>query len=237
MSTGSYCAAHRNLIKTFMSNMSDMIQSIAMMAPGFLIAVVFHEWAHGFMALKFGDTTAKDHDRLTFNPVAHIDPIGTILLPIGLILLTNGMAFGYAKPVPVNPARFSDIKKGIFWVSFAGPLMNIILGFASALLVVLIGLYGAGLGESAGTLIQILHFSIMINFVLAVFNLIPFPPLDGSKMISVFMDYNMARKFEELQRFWLIFLIVLWYFGGGFISKAVYFAANFSLRLFQSILG
>lgn len=182
-----------------------LIFTIAKSAPGFLFAVVVHEWAHGYMAKRFGDLTAERAGRLTFNPTSHIDPFGTILFPlmcvvIGLSMGGGAMAFGWAKPVPINESNFSNRRKGLFWVSFAGALANLIVGSISALLLVInykhFGPYGL-----QKQVHDILEFSVTINFILAGFNLIPLPPLDGSKMVSSFLKGETLRKYEGLAQY------------------------------------
>ena len=177
-----------------------LILTLSYSLPGLLMAIVAHEWAHGFMAKKFGDNTAEREGRLTLNPAAHIDPFGTIILPL-VLLSIGGMAFGYAKPVPVNTRNFKDYRKGVFWVSFAGPLMNFFLGTLSGLVFAIIA---TKVPQSFGfynILIEMLKFSMVINFVLGAFNLIPIPPLDGSKMVASFLKGEAARKYEELSRY------------------------------------
>lgn len=162
------------------------------------------------MAMRFGDYTARSLGRLSLNPAVHYDPVGTVIFPL-IGALMGGIMFGWAKPVPVDPRQFKNVKAGIFWVSFAGPLANIILAiicaFGFALMVTQVP--QDFLFHSQFT--EMLRLAVMINIVIAVFNLIPFPPLDGSKMVSTFLDYNAARKYEELQRYSFLFIFVLWF--------------------------
>jgi Zn-dependent protease len=190
--------------------MMEFIQNLSISLPGFILAIVFHEWAHGFVALKFGDNTAEMQGRLTFNPAAHYDLVGTIIFPlIGAML--GGVMFGWAKPVPVDPRRFHNMRWGIFWVSFAGPLANIILAIFSAIFFAILITRIPNTTFFYTELALMAKQSILINIVLAVFNLIPFPPLDGSKMVSTFLDYEAARKYEELGRYSFVFIMVLWF--------------------------
>jgi Zn-dependent protease len=189
--------------------MDNFILNVALGLPGFLLAIVCHEGAHALMALRYGDDTAKMAGRLTMNPVVHFDIFGTVVLPL-IGAAFGGVMFGWAKPVPVDTRRFTSIRSGMFWVSFAGPLANIVLALFSAIA------YAFMLTQVTedfffyGPFTGMLKQSILINIVLATFNLIPFPPLDGSKMVSSFLDYEMARKYEELQRFSLLFILIIW---------------------------
>lgn len=188
--------------------MEDLIYRIAISLPGFLLAIVCHEAAHAWMANQFGDPTAKYEGRLSLNPAVHYDLVGTVIFPI-IGALMGGAMFGWAKPVPVDSRRFKNIRSGIFWVSFAGPLANIILMVVSAITFAVLVTKVSSSFSFHSVFSEMLKQSIWINVLLAVFNLIPFPPLDGSKMVSAMLDYNSARKFEELQRFSFLFIFVL----------------------------
>lgn len=186
-----------------------IILKIAEALPGFLLAIVAHEWAHGMVAKKFGDDTAERAGRLTLNPAAHIDPMGTIIFP--LIGVTMGwMMIGWAKPVPVDVRNFKDFRKGIFWVSFAGPLANFILGIFSSLGYAIFALYVSQTFGYYEIILQMLRYSVFINFLLGVFNLLPLPPLDGSKMVASFLKGEALRKYEEVARYTpMIFLVII----------------------------
>ncbi len=188
--------------------MEDFIYRIAISLPAFLLAIVCHEAAHAWMAKRFGDPTGEQLGRLSLNPLVHYDPIGTVVFPlIGAML--GGTMFGWAKPVPVDTRRFKNIRSGIFWVSFAGPLANIILMLIAAILLAFMFTKVSPQFSYFQVFTEMLKSAVTINVLLAVFNLIPFPPLDGSKMVSSMLDYNAARKFEELQRYSFVFLIIL----------------------------
>lgn len=216
---------------------SLIIEKIALSLPGFLFAIVIHEAGHAWMASKFGDDTAKYQGRLTLNPVAHYDLMGTIIFPMVGIML-GGIPFGWARPVPVDPRRFRKMKAGIFWVSFAGPLANILTAFVSTLL---FAIFYTQLPESFAVkkeLIKMTEYSVLINIVLAVFNLIPFPPLDGSKMVSTFLDYNLARKYEELERFSFVFILLLWFTNiFSYILNPALFIGYMAMNLFVGMMG
>ena len=217
--------------------MEDVILRFTIQVPGFLFAVVCHEAAHAWMALKFGDSTARDLGRLTLNPIAHCDMIGSVIFPlIGTFL--GGVMFGWAKPVPVNVRRLRNQRSGIFWVSFAGPLANIILGIISAFFFAILLTQVPETFSLRGPFIEICKSSVLINFILAAFNLIPFPPLDGSKMVSSFLSYNALRYYEGLARFTPLFFIFLLftdvlkyllapaYLAGSELMKVFYYAMS-----------
>ncbi len=183
----------------------------------FIVALTFHEAAHAFVASKLGDPTAKNMGRRTLNPLKHIDPFGTVVLPLALAIM--GMpAFGYAKPVPYNPRYFKNIRVGEVLTGLAGPAMNLILAVVSAM----IGAIAKSVAWSAssqnmevfgwvcGWIYYISYFFTYINLALAFFNIIPIPPLDGSSVIAAFLPDRALRKYYSIQRYALpVFMIVL----------------------------
>jgi Zn-dependent protease len=183
-----------------MNDLNEVFFNIAQSLPGFLMAIVAHEAAHAWMANKFGDPTAKNEGRLTLNPAAHYDPWGTIFFPL-LAAFTNFAMIGWARPVPIEVRNFRNIRSGIFWVSFAGPLANLIIGTLSALLLAIIATQISAGWEYYSVFIRMLRYSVFINFILAFFNLIPLPPLDGSKMVSSFLKGHALRKYEDFARY------------------------------------
>ncbi len=178
-----------------------------------LFSVIVHEVMHGLLALKFGDHTAETAGRLTLNPIPHIDLIGTILLPALLLLTSSPILFGWAKPVPVNPLNFSNIRKGELFVSAAGILSNFALAITAAIIYHILAALPQTFPYILGAL---LRFTVLINLMLGIFNLFPIPPLDGSKILLSQLPYHLAREYEKLEKYgWLILLILL---AGGFLQ-------------------
>jgi len=196
------------------------IQKIAVMAMPLVFAIVFHEVAHGWVANRLGDPTARDLGRLTLNPIPHIDLIGTIIMPLMLFLLTDGrMLFGYAKPVPINPHNFKDPKKGMALSSLAGPGVNIVMAVICSILlrVVMAGLEGK-MPETvwswfATPVTLMLGYGIIINVVLAVLNMIPIPPLDGSRVVYWLLPDRQAAMYYRLEPYGTFILMALIMFG------------------------
>jgi Zn-dependent protease len=192
------------------------IQKIAVMAMPLVFAIVFHEVAHGWVANRLGDPTAKMMGRLTLNPVSHIDLFGTIIMPLMLFLLTDGrMLFGYAKPVPINPSYFKDPKKGMALSALAGPGVNLTLAvICSFLLRVVIGGMEGRMPEPfwswfAVPVTLMLGYGIIINVVLAVLNLIPIPPLDGSRLVYWLLPARQAMAYYRLEPYGTLVLMAL----------------------------
>ena len=172
-----------------------------------LFSVVVHEYAHGWMAYQCGDGTAKALGRLTLNPLPHIDPFMSILMPI-FFYFTLGFAFGGAKPVPINPYNFRNPSQDIIKVSIAGPASNFILAVIFALLariMKILGLYALPFG---GLFLGIFAFGVFLNLLLGAFNLIPIPPLDGSKLLITLLPRELAYRFESIGMFGLILIIL-----------------------------
>jgi len=185
-------------------------------------SVVCHEIAHGYVALKLGDPTAYRAGRLTFNPIPHIDPIGTIMLP-ALFLITNSpIMLAWAKPVPVNPGFFRNPKTGMMWVAIAGPATNLAIA-----LILTLALHLAG-SIMPGILMHSLAMAALMNIVLMVFNLLPIPPLDGSRVVARFLQGQALFNYRKLERFGLFIVFgLLWL---GVLSSILYPALNFAIR-------
>ena len=178
---------------------------VALMAVVLLFSVIVHEVAHGYVALLNGDPTARMLGRITLNPGPHIDPVGTILLPLLLLLSHSGILFGWAKPVPVNPLNYRNYRRGEITVSAAGPLSNLALALVFALLLHL------GLGNLG--LMKLAYFGVSINIFLALFNLIPIPPLDGSHILSILLPRDLARLYHYLDPVGFVLILLLFYTG------------------------
>lgn len=174
------------------------LTSMAATLLAILLAITFHETAHGYVAYRLGDPTAKNQGRLTLNPVAHLDPVGALMMFVA--------GFGWAKPVPVNPFYFNgDRTKGLMLVSVAGPVTNLLLSFASYFI------YVAGKGFGTVPFVNVfLTQMILLNIYLAIFNLIPVPPLDGSKILAGFLPKAMAYKYlTTVEKYGFVILLIL----------------------------
>jgi Zn-dependent protease len=187
------------------AGLSHQILSIAAIAIPIIVAITFHEAAHGFVARQLGDETAWRMGRVTFNPIRHIDPFGTVILPL-LLWLSSGFVFGYAKPVPVNFRNLHHPRRDMVWVAIAGPGINIALAVASALLLYLIPIFPrAGMPWAT----EFLIVSLQINVVLAVFNMLPLPPLDGGRVAVGLLPDRLAFPLARLENKGLLILLAL----------------------------
>ncbi|MEO5330666.1 MAG: site-2 protease family protein [Magnetococcus sp. YQC-5] len=219
--------------------MKDILQNIIIWAPGILFAITLHEWAHGRMATFFGDPTPALMGRLTINPVPHIDLAWTIVIP-GVMLLTSLLTtgtpfvFGGAKPVPIDPRYFNrgrwSLRSGLFWVSAAGPLLNLIMALLCALifrLVVFLPEY------FMVPLANMLVAAIQMNVLLAVFNLLPIPPLDGGRMLGALLPHPWDAYLTTLERFGLPVIVLLAFSGlmGHLILPVMTFFNHFYLQV------
>lgn len=197
------------------------VTQFLLVAPVLLFSLVAHEYAHGYAALRQGDRTALQLGRLTFNPVKHIDPFMTVLVPV-MLYFAGGPIFGGAKPVPVETRNFKHFKRGDIIVSLAGIATNLALAVVCAVLVVVIGLVGqqvAALTPSLSILQTMMRYGVLVNLTLAIFNLLPLPPLDGSRVFKYLLPPAWALQYQQLGRFGFLLLFVLLSYGGGFFSR------------------
>lgn len=195
------------------------IQELIILTPPFLFALTVHEFAHGSVAYRLGDPTAARMGRLTLNPLKHLDPLGVLAFFL--------MKIGWAKPVPVDPRYFKNPRQDMIWVSLAGPGSNLVMALISAVLAKAIVIVSLGLPYFIlMPLMQMLVASIWINIMLAVFNLVPIPPLDGSKILGGLLPRDLAALYSRLEPYGFILLLVLFYTGilPRFIMPIISFA-------------
>lgn len=181
---------------------SDIIIQFLITLPALLVSMVFHELAHGYVAWRLGDPTAKRSGRLTINPLKHLDAFGALVLFITYFGSAGNMLFGWAKPVPVNPGYFRSPRHGMALVGLAGPATNLVIAGAAALVL--------NLWLPANDLLLAVIFRVFqLNLILMVFNLIPVPPLDGSRVVGGLMDERTYRKWARLDQYGMVFMMVL----------------------------
>ncbi len=209
--------------------MNDIILQIIILAPPILLALTVHEFAHGYVAYRFGDPTARDQGRLTLNPLKHLDPIGTIAFFI--------IHIGWAKPVPVNPGYFKNPRKDMLWVALAGPAVNMVLAVVSALAVKIVWFIAKTIPYSPMAeailvpLNEVLMASVWINLVLCIFNFLPIPPLDGSKILAGLLPSDLARSYASVERYGFAIILLLAFTGtlSKMILPVIGFARNILL--------
>lgn len=227
------------LISGLFSYLTDTnkLLSLLLSVPGILVAITFHEYAHAYAADKLGDDTPRNQGRLTLNPLGHLDPIGSIMLLFA--------GFGWGKPVQVNPRNYDrrfSMDKADAIVSIAGPLMNFFLAIVLTIIYCLIYKFSSVsfISSQLGTIIVLMiNIAISINIGLGVFNLIPLPPLDGSKVIKAFLPYNSRQWFENNEKIFEMIFVALWIVGilSTIISPLISAITNGILKLGFSIFG
>lgn len=205
-----------------------MIESIVYLLPVLLFSVIVHECAHGYVAEWWGDPTARMLGRLTLNPLPHIDPMGSILVPGLLLLSGSGVLFGWAKPVPVTPENFRDRRLGDITVSLAGPVSNILLALGMAV-VLAVATAISGTGGVSAPVLTLCYYGIMLNLVLAVFNLLPIPPLDGSHVVANLLPRPAAYAYQSMGQYGLVIVFLLMFIPG--LMSTIFLPARIATEL------
>ena len=214
--------------------LESLIQTLAISALPVIFAITLHEAAHGYAARHFGDPTAWQLGRISLNPLRHIDPIGTIVIPIAILLFSGGsFLFGYAKPVPVDFGRLRNPKQDMFWVAVVGPGANLFMALCWAFLLKMAWLMPSS--EFTLPLSEMSKIGIMVNCVLMVLNLLPLPPLDGGRIAVSLLPHNLAWKFAQLERWGFPILLLLLFTGilGAVMNPLVIMSA----RIIELIFG
>ncbi len=216
-----------------MLDINALIQTIAIAALPVVFAITLHEAAHGYAARHFGDPTAWQAGRISLNPLRHIDPVGTVLIPLLILLFSAGsFLFGYAKPVPVNFGRLRNPKQDMFWVALAGPAANLFMALVWAALLKLA--WEMPVNDFTVPLSEMSKLGVIINCVLMVLNLLPLPPLDGGRIAVSLLPYPLASKFAQLERWGFPILLLLLFTGvlGLVMSPLVQMLAGLIETLF-----
>jgi Zn-dependent protease len=214
-------------------DINALIQTIAIAALPVVFAITLHEAAHGYAARHFGDPTAWQAGRISLNPLRHIDPVGTVLIPLLILLFSAGsFLFGYAKPVPVNFSRLRNPKQDMFWVALAGPAANLFMALVWAALLKLA--WEMPVNDFTVPLSEMSKLGVIINCVLMVLNLLPLPPLDGGRIAVSLLPYPLASKFAQLERWGFPILLLLLFTGilGLVMSPLVQMLAGLIETLF-----
>jgi len=210
----------------------NTLHYLAIMAIPLLFAVTIHEAAHGYVANYFGDPTAKLLGRLSLNPIKHIDPIGTIAVPAVLILMQAGFIFGWAKPVPIGYRNFKNPKRDMAITALAGPISNLIMAIGWAILAKIFDI--TEIDEAFSPAFQMGVYGVLINLMLMSLNILPIPPLDGSRVISAFLPYKVERAYNSLEPYGIIIIMLLAL--SGILFKILYpmvmISAGFIFALF-----
>lgn len=224
-------------MSSLFSNLS--LASILLWAAKLLIlfgSIILHEVSHGYLAYLMGDPTAKFSGRLSLNPLKHVDPMGTILIPAVMLIMSGGsFSFGYAKPVPINPRNFKDERQGMLVTGIAGPLSNIALAFIAGILTRFLSAVPTTEGSFLYVVVALLYYATMINLVLAFFNLIPIPPLDGSRVVQRFLPNAARNTYHALEPYGFVIVIALSFFAPQVFNAYFDYTAIPLLKLLTGI--
>jgi Zn-dependent protease len=194
------------------TDIATRITELLFLLPVLLVSMMFHELSHGYVAYRLGDPTAKSHGRLTVNPISHLDPLGSLMFV--LTFLTGFFVFGWAKPVPVDPRYFRNHKQGMMVVSVAGPAANFVMAVLMALLLRLLASPQEillAVNDQGPLWIRVVWLAYQVNVVLGIFNLIPIPPLDGSRIVGGFLPDNLYYQWAQLDRFGPFFILAIFF--------------------------
>jgi Zn-dependent protease len=203
-----------------------------------LLSLTVHEYAHAWSAHRLGDDTAIRAGRMTLNPIPHIDPLGTIVLPLVLMLSGTGFIFGWAKPVPVNAARFRrdvHMGRGMAWTAAAGPLSNVALAVSTAILAGILLRYAPHTLAQGTGIRELIQSLLGVNVLLALFNLIPIPPLDGSRIVEGYMPFRLRPAWERVASLAPFLLLGVFFFGGRLIAGPSAYLTSLLYRLANTI--
>lgn len=199
-------------------------------------SIILHEVSHGYLAYLMGDPTAKFSGRLSLNPLKHVDPMGTILIPAVMLIMSGGsFSFGYAKPVPINPRNFKDERQGMLVTGIAGPLSNIALAIVAGILTRFLSSLSTPEGSFLYVVVALLFYTTMINLVLAFFNLIPIPPLDGSRVVQRFLPNAARNSYHALEPYGFVIVIALSIFAPQVFDAYFRYTAIPLLKLLTGI--
>lgn len=203
----------------------EAFAQVLIFLPVLLVSVVLHEVAHGWVALRQGDDTALRAGRLTLNPMPHLDPMGSLIVPVVLLLMPGGLLFGWARPVPVDPRNFRNYRRGDILVSLAGVAVNLVLAVVCVFLMaaaVWLGRSSPGAAGVADVLYRMAGLGLILNLILTVFNLVPLPPLDGSHVLYHFLPASWRAGYRALGRYGLVILMALVFLVPGAISTLLW---------------
>jgi len=210
------------------SQISDVVRLLSVAAIPILFGITVHEAAHGWVARLFGDRTAEMMGRLTLNPIKHIDPVGTVIVPL-LMVWFSGFLFGWAKPVPISARNLRNPKRDMVAVALAGPAANLLMALIWALIYHLFVLVASPLGSGAVFFLQMARIGVFFNLLLMIFNLLPIPPLDGGRVLRGLVPESIGHRLDALERYGLIIVVGLLVFG--LLGPVIFFVRRITASL------